>query len=30
MDVAIELPGSPLEAVMSNEVWAEVYERLVN
>ena len=29
MDVAIELPGSPLEAVMSNEVWAEVYERLV-
>ena len=30
MDVAIELPGSPLEAVMSNEVWNEVYERLVN
>jgi ATP-dependent Lhr-like helicase len=30
MDIAIELPGSPLEAVMSNEVWAEVYERLVN
>ncbi len=29
MDVAIELPGSPLEAVMSNEVWTEVYERLV-
>jgi ATP-dependent Lhr-like helicase len=29
MDVAIELPGSPLEAVMSNEVWNEVYERLV-
>ncbi len=29
MDVAIELPGSPLEAVMSNEVWKEVYERLV-
>jgi ATP-dependent Lhr-like helicase len=28
MDLAIELPGSPLEAVMSNEVWAEVYERL--
>src|SRR5213082_1175759 len=28
MDVAIELPGSPLEAVMSNEVWAEVYQRL--
>ncbi|HZM04211.1 MAG TPA: DEAD/DEAH box helicase, partial [Candidatus Saccharimonadales bacterium] len=30
MDTAIELPGSPLEAVMSTEVWAEVYERLVN
>ena len=29
LDVAIELPGSPLEAVMSNEVWVEVYERLV-
>ena len=28
MDVAIELPGSPLEAVMSNEVWTEVYKRL--
>jgi ATP-dependent Lhr-like helicase len=29
MDIAIELPGAPLEAVMSNEVWGEVYERLV-
>jgi ATP-dependent helicase Lhr and Lhr-like helicase len=29
LDLAIEVPGSPLEAVMSNEVWAEVYERLV-
>ena len=28
LDVAIELPGSPLEAVMSNEVWEEVYGRL--
>jgi ATP-dependent Lhr-like helicase len=28
IDVAIEVPGSPLEAVMSNEVWAEVYTRL--
>src|ERR1051326_6051209 len=28
MDLAIELPGSPLEAVMSSEVWAEVYQRL--
>ncbi|MGH8654511.1 MAG: DEAD/DEAH box helicase [Gammaproteobacteria bacterium] len=27
-DLAIELPASPLEAVMSNEVWSEVYERL--
>jgi ATP-dependent Lhr-like helicase len=30
LDVAIELPGSPLEAVMSAEVWGEVYEKLVN
>src|SRR5712664_2730364 len=28
MDLAVELPGSPLEAVMSNEVWLEVYQRL--
>ncbi|HJW37638.1 MAG TPA: DEAD/DEAH box helicase [Candidatus Udaeobacter sp.] len=28
MDLAIELPKSPLEAVMSNEVWEEVYRRL--
>jgi len=28
MDLAIEIPGSPLEAVMSNEVWVEVYHRL--
>jgi ATP-dependent Lhr-like helicase len=28
MDLAIEPPGSPLEAVMSNEVWVEVYKRL--
>src|SRR5580765_6584286 len=28
LDIAIELPGSPLEAVMSNEVWAEVYNRI--
>jgi ATP-dependent Lhr-like helicase len=27
-DLALELPGSPLEAVMSGEVWAEVYDRL--
>jgi len=30
LDLAIELPGSPLEAVMSNEVWAEVYHRLAD
>ena len=28
MDVAIELPQSPLEAVMSHEVWTEYYDRL--
>ncbi len=28
MDLSIELPGSPLEAVMSTEVWGEVYQRL--
>ena len=28
LDLAIEVPGSPLEAVMSNEVWTEVYTRL--
>ena len=28
MDLGLELPGSPLEAVMSNEVWEEVYKRL--
>jgi ATP-dependent Lhr-like helicase len=27
-DLAIELPGSPLEAVMSAETWTEVYNRL--
>ncbi len=27
-DLAIEVPGSPLEAVMSGEVWLQVYERL--
>ena len=28
MDLAIEVPKSPLEAVMSNEVWDEIYDRL--
>jgi ATP-dependent Lhr-like helicase len=27
-DLAIEIPHSPLEAVMSQEVWGEVYDRL--
>ncbi len=27
-DLAIEVPSSPLEAVMSGEVWTEVYQRL--
>ncbi len=29
MDLALELPGSPLEAVMSGEVWQEIYARLI-
>ena len=28
LDLGIEIPTSPLEAVMSNEVWEEVYSRL--
>ncbi|MEO8090939.1 MAG: DEAD/DEAH box helicase, partial [Gemmatimonadales bacterium] len=28
LDLALELPGSPLEAVMAGEVWDEVYNRL--
>jgi ATP-dependent Lhr-like helicase len=28
LDLAIEIPRSPLEAVMSNEIWQEVYHRL--
>jgi ATP-dependent helicase Lhr and Lhr-like helicase len=27
-DLALELPKSPLETVMANEVWAELYDRL--
>jgi ATP-dependent helicase Lhr and Lhr-like helicase len=27
-DLAVELTGTPLEAVMSNEVWTELYDRL--
>ena len=29
MDLAVEVPGSALEAVMSHEVWQEIYDRLV-
>src|SRR6266550_2519014 len=29
LDLAIEIPSSPLEAVMEAEVWEEIYERLV-
>src|SRR5690606_36024267 len=28
LDLSLELPPSPLESVMSNEVWGEVYDRL--
>lgn len=28
LDIALELPPSPLEAVMSGEVWQEVYDRI--
>ncbi|MEZ5543193.1 MAG: DEAD/DEAH box helicase [Pseudomonadota bacterium] len=27
-DIRLEVTGSPLEAVMANEVWAEIYDRL--
>jgi ATP-dependent helicase Lhr and Lhr-like helicase len=27
-DLTVEMPGSPLESVMSNEVWTQVYDRL--
>ena len=29
LDVRLEVPGSPLSALMSNEVWEELYKRLV-
>ena len=29
IDLEIEVPGSPLEAVMSGEIWQETYKRLV-
>jgi ATP-dependent Lhr-like helicase len=27
-DLALELPAAPLEAVMSNEVWTQIYDRI--
>ena len=29
-DLALELPSSPLEAIMANEVWVEMYDRLAD
>src|SRR5687768_2094009 len=29
LDLAVEVPSSPLEAVMSHEVWKEIYDKLV-
>ena len=30
LDLALELPRSPLDAVMSTDVWTEIYERLTD
>ncbi len=30
LDLGLELPGAPLEAVMANEVWEEIYDRLAD
>lgn len=30
LDISLEVPGSPLSALMSNEVWDELYQRLVD
>jgi ATP-dependent Lhr-like helicase len=30
LDLGLELPGAPLAAVMSNEVWEEIYDRLAD
>ena len=30
LDIALELPGSPLEAVMAGEVWQELYGQLAD
>ncbi len=29
LDLAIEIPNSPLTAVMANEVWTEIYDKLI-
>ena len=30
LDLSIEIPGSPLTAVMANEVWSEIYDKLIH
>lgn len=30
LDLSIEIPNSPLTAVMANEVWGEIYDQLIN
>jgi ATP-dependent Lhr-like helicase len=30
LDLAIEVPNSPLESLMSNEVWEEIYDRIAH
>src|SRR5437870_7328038 len=30
LDLALEVPSSPLESLMSNEVWEEIYDRIAN
>lgn len=30
LDLAIEIPNSPLTPVMANEVWAEIYDKLIH
>jgi ATP-dependent helicase Lhr and Lhr-like helicase len=30
IDLSIEIPSSPLTAVMANEVWGEIYDRLIH
>jgi ATP-dependent Lhr-like helicase len=30
LDLSIEIPNSPLTAVMANEVWSEIYDKLIH